>query len=59
MAKTRDQIKIKSSFFFLILWLFGLSAVLLLLALASSSCLIYEVMSKHTRNYARCYEQMC
>ena len=58
ITKTRAQIKIKSSFCFLILWLFDFSAVLLLLAFASSSCLIYEFISKHARNYARCYELM-
>ena len=43
---------------FLILWLFDFSALLLLLAFASSSCLIYKFISKHMRNYAHCYELM-
>ena len=46
-------------FFFLILWLFNFSAILLLLAFASSGYLICKFMSKHMRNYARCYELMC
>ena len=41
ITNTRVQIKIKSLFFSLILWLFDFSALLLLLAFASSSCLIY------------------
>ena len=48
-----------NAFFFLILWLFDLSALLLVLAFPSSSCLIYKFISKHTRNNARCYELMC
>ena len=56
ITKTRAQItkKIKSLFFYLILWLFDFSAFLFLLAFASSSCLIYKFISKHMRNYARC-----
>ena len=46
--------KLNLAFFFVILWLFDFSAFLLRLAFASSSCLIYEFISKHTRNYARC-----
>ena len=45
--------------FFLILWLFDFSALLLLLTFASSSCLICKFISKHMRNYARCYDLMC
>ena len=56
---TRAQTKLNVVFFFLILWLFDFSAILLLLAFASSSCLIYKFILKHMRNYARCYELMC
>ena len=59
IIKTRAQIKIKSLFFFLTLWLFDFSALLLLLTFASSSCLIYTLISNHMRNYARCYDLMC
>ena len=45
ITKTRAQIKIKSLFFYLILWLFDFSALLYLLAFASSSCLIYKFIS--------------
>ena len=45
-------------FFFLVLWLFDFSAIILLLAFASSSCLIYTFISMHMSNYARCYELM-
>ena len=49
ITKTRAQIKIKSDFL----------PGLLLLAFTSPSCLIYKFISKHTRDYARCYELMC
>ena len=58
VTKTRAQIKIKY-FLFLILCLSDFSALLLLLALASSSCLIYKFISKQTHNPARCHELMC
>ena len=52
ITTTRAQFKSKSNvfFFFLILWLFDFSAILLLLAFASSSCLLYKFISKHMRN---------
>ena len=40
ITTTGAQIQIKCFFFFLILWLFDFSAILMLLAFANSSCLI-------------------
>ena len=58
-SSPRYELKSKLNlFFFVILWLFDFSALLLLLVFASSGCLIYTFMSTHTRNYARCYELM-
>ena len=37
-------------FFFMLLWLFDFLALLVLLAFASSTCRIYQLLSKHRRN---------
>ena len=59
VTTTRAEIKILYTFFLPDTLAVRLLGYYFTFRFASSSCRVYTFISKHTRNYARCYELMC